>query len=75
MTERTRTRASDASGPLHVVRIVSLGMRAAALDSRRRIANAQLSCKSQFANRGSPLFSGTNLRTRKRVTTLNWEVP
>jgi len=61
MTERTRTRASDASGPLHVVQIVSLGMRAAALDSRRRIANATF---LQFANRGSPLFSGTNLRTR-----------
>src|SRR5215468_5670917 len=47
MTERTRTRASDASGPLHATR--GCPARDARYGARRRVRNSQRSCSRQIA--------------------------
>jgi len=63
MRERTPTRASDASRPLHATDAVPRAMRVAALDSARRIPKAQLSCNPQLAGRRSSAarsFAGAN---------------
>lgn len=49
MTERTRTRASGASGSRHVIQMVSRGPGAVAFDSGRRIPQLARSCNPHLA--------------------------
>ena len=66
MTERTRTHASDASGPLHAIQIVARGMRAMALGLASHQA-PQHSCRFQIALASRQKHEST--RTKRVATT------